>query len=148
MALDTGTRLGQYRLARRGFAVLLAAGAIACSEPPAPSAPTPTSGGPFAGTWTGVLTGGASGDAGLRLVLSQNGSDVTGTLAVLLADNGGSVTGTINATVNLSPAVLSFRCGAGLGAFTVAVTGEQMTGDYWSIGCGGLPAGGSVTLSR
>ncbi|HUK34516.1 MAG TPA: hypothetical protein VLV86_11425 [Vicinamibacterales bacterium] len=93
---------------------------------------------PFSGTWTGPVSVTFTSAATLQLVLTQSGSQVTGTWTLTFANaaqnDGGTVSGTINGSslsANLQPTV-STAC-----ADTVSATlsGTQMTGTIASNVC-------------
>ena len=141
---------------RRSLGVLLvvvfASGVLGCGAS-TPTAPSPS----LTGTWSGPMTGDASGTGTARLQLVQTGSGVSGTFTTTMPDpkrsRSGSVGGTAlgsTLTITLMPTVPELCVSTTLSGTltaTLTVAADRVAGSYSGFTCGGA-VGGMMDLQR
>jgi hypothetical protein len=106
---------------------------------------------PFAGTWTGSVSPTLS-TAALQLVLTQSGSQLTGTWMLTYPNAGQNVGGTVSGTVNGSSISANLQASVSTAcAETVSATlngSTQMTGTIASDVCNGGFGSTALTLNK
>jgi uncharacterized protein YceK len=110
--------------------------------------PTSPSSSSIDGTYAGAMNDSSFGAGTLRMTLTSNGSNVTGTWTTLFSggNNGGTGIGTFNGTT-LSITLTPTTSGC---PFLVTATRSraQLSGNYMAVNCANLTGSGSINLSK
>ena len=109
--------------------------------------PTSPSSSSIDGTYAGAMNDSAFGAGTLRMTLTSNGSNVTGTWNTTFSggNNSGTGTGTFNGTtlsITLTPSISGCPF-----LVTAARSGTQLSGNYTAVNCVATGTG-SINLSK
>jgi hypothetical protein len=151
-----------------GLLMIAAVASLACGRgrdsPTGPTRP-PTAPGVLVGSWAGVVVDDEAGSGTLELAIADQAAiSLTGSWAATFADSSLGDRGTLRGSVqsaSQTPVTLTLEstvrtCGAPSPTFpggppvvamVLAVSGDRMSGTYFSFGCGPL-RGGKVDLTK